>query len=92
MLIRSLLGWLKETVIPDSFAPVVEFIQGQLDNLKLPEADPRWAAIAVATSEAVDDIRHAMHMDNAEQSKAMRAVIEIRFARALDDLGLLRRL
>lgn len=91
MLIRSLLGWLQETVVPDAFEPVIEFINGQLDGLELPEADPRWAGIAVATAEALDDVRHAMTLEDSEQSRAVRAVVEIRFTRAMDELGLLRR-
>lgn len=89
-LIRSLLGLLRETVLPESLRPIALFLEGVVGNLNLPATDERVGIIAVEVASAVDDLLILRNETDEGVLRAGRAAIELRLTRKLDELGLLK--
>jgi hypothetical protein len=76
-------------LLPREWSGLVSTVAGLLAKADWGESDSRWGPLSAVVADLIRDIEQARALEGIDLSLAARAAAEVRYTRALRDLGLL---
>ena len=88
-LIRAAADLIRE-YLPINLQPLVEVVRSLIEELNLPDGDPRWNDVAKYAADVLRDIQEARNLTHDERLQ-VRLAAENRFHQQLRDANLIER-